>query len=149
MRLYFSWSYKYRKFMKHIENWLALKSFLGFASSVHGERACTLGQALIQQIRERTNTGHTQTHKNQRSHLFSCTPHKQHLWFNVNYVYNWLNPYTSRQTAFHLFLSHKRKRKIKRKMKRNNIRDAQKNIRISRLRSFVPPLLSTKASMFI
>lgn len=84
---------------------------------------CSGPGALIQHVccALRTNT-HANAHTRRRSHLFSSTPHKQHLWFSVNYVYNWLNPYTSRQSAFHLFLYTSGRKGKSNEMKWNNIR---------------------------
>lgn len=104
---YSSCRYKYRKFMKHIENWLAFK----ILSWIHIVRFMVKEPRLSFNKQKHANKRcaqiHTGTHRhaytNRRSHLFLCTPHKQHLWFNVNYVYNWLNRYTSRQSAFHLY----------------------------------------------
>lgn len=138
MRLYFSCRYKYRNFMKHIENCLALKSFLGFASSVHGERAAALGQALIQQ----THCAHIRAHTHTKIvvHIYFRALHTSNIYDST-----W-TMFTTGSKSVHItsvpvsFMPlHKRTNE-----KWNNIRFTQKNIRISRLRSSVPPLLSTQ-----
>ena len=77
--------YKYRKFMKHIENWLASNPFLDSRERIRAHASYSWAH----------NCGPFAPRTNTHTHTLSCLTNSTQVWFtSAKYVYNWLNRYT-------------------------------------------------------